>query len=253
MKKNAQLVSMLSYPVNDSQVAYMTSSAAHIVLPTATAGGVRSLLHHLVKTGAFSQEKLENQQRFYITEEGAEQLKALFPALDSRWDTFSGNWDCIVFQQAPKSDPQFRYLRTQLVSERAIQLSRGVYCIPGVLPESLSVLCKKMYKNSVAIFSVESWKQGFERSTVIRNLSLADLATAYSSISREIDQLLMVSASKVSLTDQQKKAFLSACDRFRDTLRDDAGILTYYYPNGVSARDVLSKIQQAFIELIRGE
>lgn len=249
MKKNAQLLSMLSYPLNESQVVFMTTAAAQQVLSATTSGGVRSLLHHLTKSGVYSQEKLEKEVRYYLTEDGAEQLRAAFPALDARWDSFAGEWECIVFQTAPKSDPQFRYLRTQLVAERAIQLSRGVYCTPGSLSDAVTVLCKKMYRDSVSIFSVGSWKLGFERSTVIRNLSLGDLATAYSSVSKEIDQLLMVLAIKGSLTDQHKNSFLSACDRFRDIVQEDVGILAYYYPNGSTARSVLAKIQQVFVDL----
>jgi DNA-binding transcriptional regulator PaaX len=250
MKKNAQLLATLTFPVLESQVAFVTTIAARTILPNTTDGGLRSLLHHLAKAGVFSQEKLQKEVRYYLTDDGAEQLKAVFPALDARWDTYAGEWECIVFQEAPNSDPQFRYLRSQLVAERAIQLSRGVYCVPGSLSDVVSVLCKKMYRDSVSIFSVGSWKLGFERSTVIRNLSLGDLSTAYSSISREVDQLLAVLAAQGSLTDQHIGTFLSACDRFRDTVQEDTGILAYYYPNGATARSVLAQLQQVFLGIV---
>lgn len=251
MKKNAQLLALLMCPIETSQELYMTTAGAKNLLPTTTDGGVRSLLHHLSKIGILSQERLEGDVRYYLTEDGVDQLNALFPALNPDWDDYTGQWDCIVFMQAPVGDPQFRYLRTQLVAEKALQLSRGVYCIPGKISDSLSVMCKKLYRDSVAIFSIDSWKQGFERSTVTHSLSLGDLATAYSSIGKEADQLLAFFETRGGLTEQQKSTFLSVCDRFRDILNDDVGILKFYYPNARTARDVLVKIQRVFMKQTR--
>ena len=246
MKKNALSLAMLAYPVLGSQDAFVTTDAAQQLLENITDGGVRSILHYLSKSGIFSTEKIGQELRYYLTDKGIEQLNAQFPALDSKWDSYSGEWECIVFQEAPSSDPQFRYLRSQLVAEHAIQLSRGVYCVPGSLSQELYLLCKKMYPHSIALFSIDAWKFGFERSTVIRNFSLSDLATAYSSISTEVSQLLAQFAEGDGLTDQQKKVFISAYDRFRDTVQEDNGLVAYYYPNAISARKVLAQFQSAF-------
>lgn len=247
MKKNAVAVTLLLFPVSQSQDVFLTTSKAIELLPGMTKGGVRSVLHYLDKNGILSAEKVGSETRYYLTSLGESQLIEQFPALNPAWDTYSGEWTCLVFQEAPKSDQQFRYLRTQVLKERALQLSRGVYCVPGNFSEDFLYLTRKMYSGSVVLLAVSSWLQGFERSTVTRNLGLNDLVTTYSGISKDIEQLLVEVGESDTLTDQQKQAFISVYDRFRDSVYEDSGIVSYYYPNVRTARDLLAQLQSLFL------
>lgn len=248
MKKNAVSLTLILFPIVSSQDLFLTTSKAIELLPDLTKGGVRSLLHYLDSSGLLSSEKIQKETRYYLTELGERQLIEQFPALNPSWDNYQGEWECIVFQDAPKNDPQFRYLRTQVLKERALQLSRGVYCVPGKFSSEFKSLAQKMYVGSVTLFIVSEWVQGFERNTVTRNFGLGDLATTYSGISKDIDSLLTINQKKTLLTDQQKVSFRSVYDRFRDSLQEDSGLLVFYYPNTVHARILLTQLQQLFLE-----
>lgn len=246
MKKNALSCTLLLFPVSLSQDLFHTVDTAHKVVPQLTRGGVRSMLHLLVKNGVLAGESVNGESRYYLTSTGKNELVAQFPALDASWDTYQGEWQCIVFQNAPKSDLQFRYLRTQVVKENALQLSRGVYCIPGCFSLELLSICRRLYAQSVTIFSAASWDLGFERSTVTQNYALADIATAYSGIGREIGSLLNKKHQEDNTTDQLKTAFSSVYARFRDVLLEDRGVVRHYYPSAVTARQLLQQLQEFF-------
>ena len=125
MKKNSLTLALLLYPIGESQGRSLSLEQVHTLLPGLTSDGRRSLLYHLEKETILFSERVLGVLQYSLTEHGQRQLMELFPALDSKWDTFTGAWQCMVFQQAPKSDQQFRYLRAQLVREHAVQLSRG--------------------------------------------------------------------------------------------------------------------------------
>ncbi len=248
MKKNALLVTTLLYPIGEGQDLFHTIDSAHAVVPHLSRGGVRSMLHLLVKRGVLASESLNAVSRFYLTSAGKEELIAQFPALDVVWETYSGEWHCIVFQDAPESDPQFRYLRSQVLKENALQLSRGVYVIPGAFSQEFLRTCQKLYGDAVALFTATSWDWGLERSVVTRNYALSDLATAYSGISREISLLLAKKKENNDLTNRQKQQFVSVYDRFRDLLCEDRGVVAHYYPKAVTARQLLQLFQQFFFD-----
>ncbi len=244
MKKNSVTLALFLYPTKESQDRFLKQSSVYALVPSLTRGGKRSLLYHLEQEAVLFSERVSGDIQYSLTEKGQRQLIELFPALDSKWDTYAGTWQCIVFQQAPKSDPQFRYLRSQLVREHAIGLSRGVYCSPDSFSTNLIQMCQKLYQDCVSIFSVASWDFGFERSSITRNFSLADLATSYSSVSTEVESLLASVDQKRRPNDQEKKQFFSVYNRFRDILSEDVGITTYYYPQVPSGLQLLAQLQE---------
>ena len=243
MKKNTATLLLLLLPYKSSSTPYLTPAKAAALMPSFTSGGLRSTLFHLQSEGLLSSEKIAADTHYYLTQKGESALMAQFPSLSPEWETYTGSWQCLVFQTAPAGDPQFRYLRTQLLKERAAALSRGVYCVPRTFSNDLLALCNRLYTGAVTIFTVASWDFGFERAAATNHFSVADLATAYSGISREIESLLATTSAEQSMTDQQKKDFLSVCARFRDSLADDCGIGSYYYPNSPTARQLLSQLQ----------
>jgi len=247
MKKNAVKLGLLLYSSKKSSGISFNLATVKELVPALTSGGQRSLLYHLEREKIFFSQRVLGSVQYSLTEKGHRQLKASFPALDSTWDTYNGEWQCLVFQKAPESDSNFRYLRSQLIREHSIQLSRGVYCTPGMFSSKLLEVCHTLYQGSVVIFSVDSWDFGFEQSTIIKNLSLADFVDAYSGISNELDRLLLESDKTRSLNDQAKKQFFSVYDRFRDLLSDDSGIASFYYPKTPSALDILAKLQQLLV------
>ena len=249
MKSNSRSLLLLLYPTSASQDLFVTTKKARFLLPDMTAGGVRSLLHYLEKENYLSSERLVSETRYYLTEAGKRKLEQLFPALDPEWASYDGTWHCIVFQTAPKGDPQFRYLRSQVIKEKALQLSRGVKCVPRAFSDDFVSLCSKIYAQSVALFSVSKWELGFERGVITRKLALSDIATTYSGVSSEIDELLASREQKRTLTDQQKKQFLSVFDRFRDVLAEDGGVISYYYPTVPTATQILAQLQRALSKI----
>lgn len=182
-------------------------------------------------------------QSISLTSSGARECNRLFPSLSAHWDTWEGRWEVMVFLEAPKSDPNFRFLRNLLLEEKALAISRGVYAAPAAFSPKVVETLEKLYSNSVAVFETGNWKFGIEKQLVIDQLSLIDVIEGYSGIGREIRELLQICNKNVRLTDQQKQQFKPVFDRFWEIIIIDTGIARFYYPTAPNALELLSELQ----------
>ncbi len=245
MKSTTQKMLLSLYGASLENNGGLTTSFFSELLSELSTSGRRSLILLLEQKKRVSLEKIAAATHLYITEQGRRELLEVFPALQERNDQ-QLMWNCIVFRDAPKGDEQFRYLRSILMQAGAFVLTRGVYAYPGCFPKKILDQCYSMYANSIFLFSVSDWQLGIERSTITRNFGLADLATAYSGISNEIDELLATNNSQATLNNQQKQSLFSAYDRFRELLKDDVGLLPHFYPQVTSGIQIVKRFQHLF-------
>lgn len=217
-------------------------SNLNIVLSDLTEGGKRSLLHLLKKSGLINSERVLGSTSVGITQHGIKALEDQFPALSPKWDMWQGSWDCLVFVKAPKSDSQFRYLRSLLVAEGAISISRGVYASPISFSEKVTRECEQMYRESILMFSVGSWKIASLRSLIIDKYGLLDTVESYSGIINDVTRLLTVVDAKKRLTDRYKTELNLVYDRLTDILTEDPGFCRHYFNEVPNAKEILYKL-----------
>src|SRR5690606_30807833 len=75
-------------------------------------------------------DKTSSEWRYGLSSHGVSYLKSLFPALSATYINQQPSWLLLVFLAAPKTDKNFRYLRTYLGQNQAIALTRAVYLLP---------------------------------------------------------------------------------------------------------------------------
>lgn len=242
MKKNAQKILLCLFSFSKNEQVLLSSQQLKLAVPEMTDGGFRSLLLFLQRKGYLGKESVSSQQLYSLTEQGRELLKAKFPALQSKWRQWDGQWSAMTFIKAPNSDPQFRYLRQLVVAEHALPLARGVYLAAGGFSQEVLGVCKSLYQDSVTVFSVCEWQFGMDRPIIVEHYDLASTASVYSSIGSSIDQLLEIFQSSKSRTDQQKMRISTTIDRLWEGLRGDPGFTSYYFPGLLDLGSLLKKI-----------
>ncbi len=245
MKLTSQKILLSLYSPTGSQNEGLTISFFSLLLPELSNSGLRSLLYILEKRKSIAAEKIDLVTYYYLTKKGEEDLITLFPALKNRSNQ-ELKWQCIVFKSAPKGDEQFRYLRSILVQSNAFVLSRGAYAQPGGFSKKILDLCHSLYLDSLFLFTVEEWQLGIERSVITRNFGLADLASSYSGVSRELMSLLAEIERGTRLSSQQKLMLFTAFDRFRELLKEDVGLLPYFFSQTKSAIELQEQFHQLF-------
>ncbi|MBU0974960.1 hypothetical protein KKD03_04645, partial [Patescibacteria group bacterium] len=212
------------------------------VLSNLTEGGKRSLLYVLKKSGLINSERVLGTTSIGITQHGIKALEDQFPALSAKWDKWQGSWDCLVFIKAPKSDKQFRYLRLLLVTEGAVSISRGVYASPFSFSEKVTQECEQMYRESILMFSVGSWKIASLRNFIIEKYGLLDIVESYSGISNDVSRLLIAVDTNKRLTDMYKIELNTVYDRLIDILAEDPGFCKHYFSEVPNVQEMLSKL-----------
>ena len=244
MKNNAQKILLLLFSLPAQPPVLLTKNQLMAAVPDMTAGGFRSLLRFLEQKGWLSKESISQQQLISLTAQGKEALIARFPALNSRWLTWKGEWQALVFLSAPKTDPQFRYLRQLVLTHHCLQLSRGVYLAAGGFDQAVLVACDSLYQHSVVIFSVANWDFGFDRPIISKYYDLASIASIYSSISSSIDQMLANFNENKLRTNQPKVSIATTIDRLCQVLKEDPGFTGYYFPGLLDLPVLLGKLRQ---------
>lgn len=239
MKINTQKLLLFLYSDLNSSSIRVNSDDLKIVTPQLSDGGRRSLVHLLNKNGLIHVEKTLGKTFVCITRRGVKALESRFPALSRKWDDWQGNWDCIVFIRAPKSDGQFRYLRSLLISEGSISISRGAYICPFSFSQKVIDECNRSYFDSILMFSVGEWKIASIRKLVIEKYSLIDLADSYSGISKDVSRLLVNSNNQKTPMEKNKDKINLVYDRLQDLLKDDPGFCNYYFNEVPKIRSIL--------------
>lgn len=244
MRKNTQKLLLALYPTKEHSLAW-TYEQISLIWGTLTSGGMRSQLLYLDREGYILRENYGNKSMVVLTNKGKKACERLFPSLSFKDKTWQGEWRVLVFLKAPAGDNSFRYLREQLLADRAYGLTRGVFIKPGELSPRLTSLLEQSYSDSVVLLRASEWLVGNDRSIIMDKLNQLDVIESYSGISREIATLLSNLQESNSLTDQQKQQFTTIFERFFSIIGTDLGISRYYYQTAPTALELLSKLQTA--------
>lgn len=243
-KKNTQKILLALFTPEQALAPVLTQEQLRPVVAEMTDSGFRSLLMYLEKQNRIYKQRVFSQNSYGLTSQGREELDSLFPALQSKWQSWDRSWMLLTFLEAPKSDPHFRYLRSILLKEQALALTRGVFIKPDTFTSETLRICQELYRGSVAIGSVQNWQMGVDNPLVSDYYDLSPLAEVYSSISKESSLLLSADVSKKGLIKKDKYFISSIFDRFADALGSDVGLLQFYVPGVAGAQQIQSQLQR---------
>jgi DNA-binding transcriptional regulator PaaX len=250
MKKNTRKILLLLYPVTDDsqtkteEKPMLSFKQLRFLLPGLSMAGFKSLLFYLEKNEYLFKQELNKEVFYSLTNYGKDELERQFPALSLARRQWSGQWTMIVFLQAIKSDQNFRYLRTFLLKNGCVALTRGIFLFPGQLSDLVLAELNNRYRQGVMVYQLGNCIVGEELIVIGQKISLADSLKIYSSISREVDELIEITAQIKKLKDQHKLAFYSIFDRFEAFLLEDSGLLKHYYPQVEGPLSILNKLQK---------
>lgn len=183
----------------------------------------------------------------YGTGYARDALKSQFPVfslVDAPWQ---GGWTVILFLDSPKSDPQFRYLRSKLIGYKAALLKPGVYLYPGTLPEECFILFKQLYVGSVVVWQTDSWRFGDERQVIMTLFNLSASFSIISGISNNLYKLLASVDSEKGLTKRQKETLFLVFSSYVSAIGDEVGILPRYFPQVDEYAQILCLFQLLYL------
>ncbi len=238
---------------------YLDYSDLDIFFPELTQAGQRSLISllksqlYLEKSSIASRPAASSglvpgaSTSVYSTGYARDALKAQFPVfslIDAPWQ---GGWSIIIFLDSPKSDPQFRYLRSKLIGYKASQLKSGVYLYPGQLPDECLLLLKQLYVGSVVVWQTDTWRFGDERQVIMTLFNLSASFSVLSGISNELYQLLAIVDVQKGLTKRQKAMLFMVFNRYVVLIEQEAGILPRYFPQAEEYSHILCLFQLLYL------
>jgi len=251
MKKNTRKILLLLYPTaNTDQIKpeekqMLSFRQLRFLLPKLSMAGFKSLLFYLEKNDYLFKQELNKEVFYSLTNYGRDELERQFPALSIARRQWHGEWTIIIFLQAIKSDQNFRYLRTFLLKNACIALTRGIFLFPGQLSDLVLAELNNRYRQGVMVYQLGNCIIGEEQIVIGQKIFLTDSLKIYSSISRELDELIEITAQLKSLKDQHKLDFYSIFDRFEAFLLEDSGLIEHYYPQVEGTLSILSRLQKA--------
>ncbi len=207
-----------------------------------TAAGRRSLIYYLAKENQIWLERHLGKLRVGLTAQGTRQLQRQFPALSGS-DRSMPIWQLLLLKDAPKNDPHFRTLGGLCLKYRALRLARGIYAYPGELPSALEMHVRSLYSDvNLARCTVGEWLVGLDRPQIVAYYDIEHLAAIYSSISREIDRLLMQYSSDNEFIYPTIINIYSVIDRLETALIADYGLVSSYFPETPRCADLVDSI-----------
>jgi len=209
-----------------------------------TDGGFRSWLFQLHRQSLIYTERTPEHPCIILTQQGERAVRDSFPALNPRWEDWAGEWQLLLFLQAPAGDAQFRYLRQLLLKEGGIPLARGAYLFPQSVSQRILVECEQRYSQSVALCFVKDWVFGAQEPVIIDYYDLNSKALLYSSISTELDRLLAENEGEKRLIKKHKMQIYSELDRLFELALEDPGFTSHYFPEVTRVGQLLGKVHQ---------
>lgn len=257
LKKNS--VRILSWLFPGHEPRWLATEDLPFLLPELSSGGQRSLVAFLIKENLLEKVPYElvresksssingkSTQVLRATEYAKVALRAQFSSFRFFDEPWQGQWSVISFLDSPKSDLQFRYLRTRLLAHNAGQLRPGTYLYPGELPSELMHQLTQLYVGSVVVWQTKSWRFGDERHIVGSLFGLQDTAQSFSSISSQLLGLLVKDGAQKSLTKQQKSTLFMVFSRWVATMEESAGIYSWYFPQVKTPENLLSEFHSIY-------
>ncbi len=246
MKKNTQKILLALYSDVTRTKSRVPVAQLQLLVPELSGGGFRSLLFALKKQLVISSQKVLGVTTISITHHGTVLLESEFPALSPKWDTWKGNWDCLVFMESPSFDKQFRFLRNLLLSEGALSINRGVYISPGGFSDIVLKECQNTYYSNVLLFSVDQWKLATDSSFIIEKYGLLDIVESYSGVSNEVNRLLKKVMNEKRLINKYKNDISMVYDRVVAILLEDPGFSTFYFKEVETIKIILFRLNSLF-------
>ena len=245
MKDNSKKILLFLYSTTNEE-RWVSNSEIKKILTDLTEAGFKSLLFLLEKNQFIKVDKSTNEFHYSLSSYGKSFLEDKFPALLVKSNEEQGAWKIIIFLDSPKTDKNFRYLRSFLTKNKAVALTRGVFLYPGKLTESIKKELESSYRNAVVVMKLSQWLIGDEFTIMGQKAGLNDLFELYSGISKELESLIVILTEKNNASDQQKKQLFSVFNRFVDVVSVDSSLLNYYFPQVEGALELLHKLQKAF-------
>lgn len=242
MKENSKKILLFLYSSENDPI-WLSLSQLSGALPGLSRAGLQSSLFLLDKKDFLRTDKTRVEWRYSLSSHGKSYLEELFPALCDDHEQWRGDWSVVIFLQAPKTDKNFRYLRSHLAKNRAISLTRAVYLFPGTISDVVRTELQKSYKNAVLVLRISEWLFGDDYKVIGQKAQLNDRFELYSSISRELERLIEIKTKNKVFTQQENSRFFSALDRFMSVLAIDEALLNFYFPELESAKKLLWRFQ----------
>lgn len=243
MKENSRKILLFLYP-SENEPVWFSFKELQSLVPNLSRAGLQSALFLLDKKELLRIDKTQVEPKYSLSSYGKSYLEDLFPALYESNEKWQGDWSLLIFLEAPRTDKNFRYLRSYLTQNKAIALARAVYLYPGLISERIKTDLVRSYKNSVLVLKVSEWIFGDDFKVIGQKAQLNDLFELYSSISKELDRLISIRSNEKSFSQQEKNSFFSALSRFLSILDIDPALLRLYFPQVESARQLLNKLQK---------
>lgn len=219
-----------------------------------TPAGKRSLIYYLARENQVWLERHLGMLAVGITTQGSRRLKAEFPALSVTHSSAEPDWQLIVLKQAPKNDPHFRSLATLCAKYRVLRLARGVYAYPGLMPTALEMQLSTLYAESnLARATVKEWVSGLDRPVIVSYYDIENLSDIYSSVSKEIEQLLSINSKLNVNVYQSISSICSLINRLESALIGDCGLVNRYFPETPLALDLVNQLARVLKTLSQPE
>lgn len=244
MKNTTKKILLALYPPEKQLFYRLSQESLKFLVPELTKEGFRSLVYLLEKKELLQSVVLEGTIYFISTDKAQQMIKAQFPALETLNEEVSLDWTVIVFSEPPKGDAQFRYLRTKVIQEGGMALARGVYVLATKLSAQFKQTIESLYRDNVYMFSIGKWYFGAENPIIMKHFHISDTLNSYSSISKEVGELLVIFEAKKRLTNNAKEAFCNIYVRWFEILSEDRGLASRYFPQHVSGVQILRQFQQ---------
>lgn len=211
------------------------------LLPELSPAGQRSLIAQLLQSRLIWKERRADAAYCGATNQAEQTVRAIFPALVDRAGL---DWHQIVLTRSTKQDPQFRSLVQLLKKHHWHCLARGVYVFPFVPRPELTLTLNSVYERSIVLARIVAWQQGYSRTELVASYHLEALASIYSSISNELNGVLIDIDYKKGLIYKDIKLIGSVLERFETALLDDVGLLPHLFtgnPAGIQIWQLLGQ------------
>jgi len=246
MKENTKLL-LVWLSSSQPETRWVEYAEIKTLLSGLSDSGIKSLLFLLKKNQLISLERFNEKLHASLTSHGKRSLESEFPAFSERLSMWRGEWSVIIFLKPPVGDKNFRFLRKKLLSLHFLPLSRGVFLYPGDIPENVTSLCDQLYREAALVLKTKEWVFGDELETIGLKSGISDTRESYSSISKEIDELIVKIDTTKGLMEGDREQILSVFYRLYLIMTEDMGIGAHYFPQEEGFFSLLLKLQGLFV------
>lgn len=243
MKENSKKSLLLLYSTDEKAKILGETEKVTEVLQDLVPGGRRAMVSWWQKQGWIESVSTPNGRYLALTALGrsALQEELAFFQIPPDWE---GEWEVVIFREAPERDPAFHNLRAMLRRNGALMVSRGVYAFVNKVPLAIKQKCAVEYAHNVSVIRVIMGDQRDLNDLAVKSFNIYDQISLYSGISREIDTLLIEFELQKRLNYSQKIQIHSLYNRFFAVFCGDNGLMSQFFPSAPHPLQMLSKIQR---------